>query len=152
MAMILAMHATKLVVRDADAGERFYAAIGLRLVARNTGGEREVRQKQAWLSVTGDSTSHILILSEFLEVPGIATPAYPREVWLAFNVADVDETIAQVERAGGSVMRPGEDRPEHAVRAAVVADPEGHIIEIVGPMQGAGGPVADPLSRGNHLD
>ena len=44
------------------------------------------------------------------------------------------------------VLREGEDRPEHAVRAAVVADPEGHIIEIVGPMSTATGPVADPLA------
>lgn len=146
--MILGMHATKLVVRDADAAERFYRAIGLKLVARNEGGEAEVRQKQAWLSVTGDSTSHMLILSQFVEVPYAAQPAYPREVWLAFNVADVDAVCAATEAHGGSVVRPGEDRPEHGVRAGVVADPEGHIIEIVGPLSDAAGPVADPLAKG----
>jgi hypothetical protein len=31
------------------------------------------------------------------------------------------------------VVRFGEDRPEHGVRAAIVGDNEGHIIEIVGP-------------------
>lgn len=148
--MILGMHATKLIVRDCDAAERFYGAIGLKLVARNTGGEGDVRQKQAWLSVSGDSASHMLILSEFLEVPPPPLPDYPREVWLAFNVADVDGVLAAAVRAGGSVLRPGEDRPEHAVRAAVVADHEGHIIEIVGPMSGAAGPVADPLSAGRN--
>lgn len=147
-AMILGMHATKVVVRDVDAAERFYQAIGLQLVSRNTGGEAEVRQKQAWLSVTGDSGAHMLILSQFLEVPAPAPPAYPREFWLAFNVADVDAVCGAVKEGGGSVLRAGEDRPEHGVRAAVVADPEGHIIEIVGPMSTASGPVSDPLARG----
>lgn len=148
--MILGMHATKLVVRDVDAAERFYQAIGLRLVSRNLGGEGDVRQSQAWLSVTGDASSHMLILSQFVEVAAPAPPAYPREVWLAFNVADVDGVIAAVEQAGGSTLRPGEDRPEHGVRAAVVADAEGHIMEIVGPMSHAGGPVANPLAKGSQ--
>lgn len=147
--MILAMHATKLVVRDVDAAERFYQAVGLKLVTRSLGGEGEVRQRQAWMSVSGDSASHMLILSEFLEVPAPALPDYPREVWLAFNVADVDGTIAAVEAAGGSVLRPGEDRPEHGVRAAVVADNEGHVIEVVGPIPGSA-PVSDPLARGQE--
>jgi catechol 2,3-dioxygenase-like lactoylglutathione lyase family enzyme len=147
--MILAMHATKLVVRDAEAAERFYSAVGLKLVTRNLGGEAEVRQQQSWMSVTGDSTSHMLILSQFLEAGAPPLPAYPGEVWLAFNVADVDATIAQAVAAGGSVQRPGEDRPEHGVRAAVVADNEGHLIEIVGPI-GNGGLVSDPLAAGQN--
>lgn len=148
--MILGMHATKLVVRDVDAAERFYQTIGLKLASRNLGGEGEVRQKQSWMSVTGDSSSHMLILSQFLEVPAPPLPDYPREFWLAFNVADVDAILAAVEAAGGSVLRPGEDRPEHGVRAAVVGDIEGHIIEIVGPTSGAAQAVADPLAARNE--
>lgn len=145
--MILGMHATKVVVRDIDAAEKFYETLGLKVVSRNVGGEREVKQKQSWLSVTGDSASHMLILSQFLEVPTPARPDYPGEFWLAFNVADVDAICEAVTSAGGSVLRAGEDRPEHGVRAAVVSDPEGHIIEIVGPMGGAGEPVNDPLAN-----
>jgi len=148
--MIVGMHATKLIVRDVTAAERFYTAIGLRLVNRNLGGEAEVRQQQSWLSVTGDSASHMLILSQFLEVAAPALPDYPREVWLAFNVADVDAVLAAVERAGGSIVRPGEDRPEHGVRAAIVGDNEGHLIEIVGPIGTHADPVADPLSGRPH--
>ncbi|MCB2079205.1 MAG: VOC family protein [Novosphingobium sp.] len=144
--MIVAMHATKVVVRDVEAAERFYAAIGLKLVNRNLGGEGNVRQQQSWMSVTGDSTSHMLILSQFTEIPTPPRPDYPGEFWLAFNVADVDAICDAVTREGGSILRPGEDRPEHGVRAAVVADPEGHIIEIVGPIGGAGGTVEDPLA------
>jgi catechol 2,3-dioxygenase-like lactoylglutathione lyase family enzyme len=146
--MILGMHATKLVVRDVAAAESFYHALGLKLVNRNLGGEGDVRQQQSWMSVSGDAASHMLILSQFVEVPAPALPAYPREVWLAFNVADVDATCAAAERAGGSVIRPGEDRREHGVRAAVIGDMEGHIIEIVGPMSDGAGPVANPLAKG----
>jgi catechol 2,3-dioxygenase-like lactoylglutathione lyase family enzyme len=135
MAMGIAMHATKLVVRDVDASERFYLAIGLELVRRNVGGEAEVAQQQAWLSATGDASSHILILSRFLELPPPRDPVYPGEVWLAFQVPDVDATCDTVRNAGGRIVRPPQDRPEHSVRAAVVSDPEGHLIELVGPLR-----------------
>ncbi len=148
--MILGMHATKLVVRDLDATDAFYRAIGLRPVARNEGGEGDVRQRQSWLSVTGTSASHMLILTQFLEVPAPPLPAYPGEVWLAFNVADVDAVARAAVAAGGRILREGEDRPEHGVRAGIIADCEGHIVEIVGPLSGATGPVADPLAKGQE--
>ena len=145
--MILAMHATKVIVRDLEAAERFYRLLGLQLVNRNTGGEGDVRQQQSWLSTSGDSSTHMLILSQFLEVSAAAMADYPGNFWLAFNVASVDAVCAAVSAGGGEVLRAGEDRPEHGVRAAVVADPEGHIIEIVGPMSCAEGVVNDPLSN-----
>lgn len=133
--MNFAMHATKLVVRDVAAAERFYCALGMKVVNRNTGGEKEVHQDQSWLSANGAEGEHILILTRFLEMPEPASPEYPGEIWLCFMVPDVEETCATVEQAGGRVVRAGEDRPEHVVRAAVVADNEGHFIEIVGPMK-----------------
>jgi catechol 2,3-dioxygenase-like lactoylglutathione lyase family enzyme len=135
--MTLAMHATKLVVRDVEAQERFYLAFGLKLVNRNLGGEAEVRQQQSWLSTTGDMSAHILILSQFPELPAPPTPSYPAEIWLCFQVPDVDAAVGTVEAANGRTVRAGEDRPEHGVRAAIVADPEGHFIELVGPMHEA---------------
>lgn len=134
--MNFAMHATKLVVRDVEAAERFYCALGLKLVSRNSGGEGDVRQQQSWLSATGDMASHILILTRFLELPLPERPVYPGEIWLCFQVPDVEEIERRVVAEGGRVFRRGEDRPEHGVRAAVVSDPEGHFIEIVGPMEG----------------
>lgn len=132
--MINGIHATKVVVRDVESSERFYSALGLKVVNHNLGGEAEVRQKQSWLSVTGDASSHMLILAQFLEVPTPPQPDYPGDFWLAFNVADVDAIAQAAVSHGGSVLRAGENRPEHGVRAAIIADPEGHIIEIVGPM------------------
>jgi catechol 2,3-dioxygenase-like lactoylglutathione lyase family enzyme len=130
----IAYTATKLVVRDVPAMEAFYRGIGLQLVSRNLGGEDEVRQEQAWLSASGDMASHVLILTRFTELPPAATPAYPGETWQCFRVDDVDATGAAVEAMGGRIVRAGQDRPEHSVRASVVADPEGHLIELVGPM------------------
>jgi catechol 2,3-dioxygenase-like lactoylglutathione lyase family enzyme len=132
--MNFAMHATKLVVRDVDAAERFYCALGMKVVNRNTGGEKEVHQQQSWLSANGAEGEHTLILTQFLELPEPAAPAYPGEIWLCFMVPDVEATVRAVEAEGGSLFRAGEDRPEHGVRAAVVADAEGHYIELVGPM------------------
>lgn len=132
--MATTMHATKLVVRDVDAAERFYVSLGLTVASRNLGGEGVVHQKQTWLSTTGEPNSHILILTEFLDLPQPARPEYPGEIWLCLMVPDVDATVAFVEASGGALFRAGENRPEHSVRAAVVSDPEGHFIELVGPM------------------
>ena len=132
--MSIAMTATKLVVRDVEAAERFYRALGLNVVSRNVGGEDEVRQEQCWLSAPGDASAHILILSRFLELPPPRRPDYPGEAWLAFTVSNVDAMLTTVEESGGKILRPGQDIPEHRVRAAVVSDPEGHVIEVVGPM------------------
>jgi catechol 2,3-dioxygenase-like lactoylglutathione lyase family enzyme len=134
--MGIAMNFNKLVVADVPAAERFYVAMGLKVVSRNLGGEDDVRQEQSWLSASGDMTTHCLILTRFLELPDPLRPVYPGEGWLVFNVDDVDETCQLAQANGGSVYRAGEDRPEHSVRAAVIADYEGHYIELVGPMKG----------------
>jgi catechol 2,3-dioxygenase-like lactoylglutathione lyase family enzyme len=125
------------VVRDLEAAERFYRAIGLKFISRNVGGEGEVRQEQCWLSASGDASTHILILTRFLELPPPRRPTYPGEAWLAFRVPDVDDILRTIQESGGKILRDAQDRPEHKVRAAVVSDPEGHVIEIVGPMSAA---------------
>ena len=135
--MSIAMRFTKLVVGDIALCEPFYLAMGLKVVSRNEGGELEVHQEQCWLSAFGDMTSHVLILSRFVELPKPSRPSYPGEAWLTFSDVDVDATCAAAEAHGGRVVRAGEDRPEHGVRAAIIADPEGHHIELVGPMAGA---------------
>lgn len=135
--MTIANVGTKLVVGDLATSEAFYRALGLQVVSRNLGGEAEVRQEQCWLAAPGEPGGHMLILSRFIELPPPPSPTYPGEVWLAFRVADVDATCRAVQDAGGRVVRAGEDRPEHSVRAAVVSDPEGHFIELVGPMRAA---------------
>jgi catechol 2,3-dioxygenase-like lactoylglutathione lyase family enzyme len=135
--MLMAMRFTKRVVGDLAAAEAFYAAMGLKVVGRNQGGEEDVHQSQVWLSASGDMDTHVLILSHFVELPPPSRPTYPGEAWLTFSDVDVDAICALCEAHGGSIYRAGEDRPEHGVRAAVIVDPEGLYIELVGPMQGS---------------
>jgi predicted enzyme related to lactoylglutathione lyase len=132
--MKVSMNSMKLVVRDLVASERFYCAMGFKIITHHLGGEDEVRQSQCWLSETGTMDGFALILSRFLETQPPPPLQYPNEVWLVFKTTDVDATIRAVTDNGGAVHRAAQNRPEHAVRAAVVKDPEGHIIEIVGPM------------------
>ena len=129
------MHATKLVVRDLERAERFYASLGLAVLSRNVGGDGDVHQAQTWFSTTGAEDAHILILTQFLDLPTPARPDYPGEIWTCFQVEDVDSTVASVAAQGGEVHRTGADQPAFQVRAAVVRDPEGHLIELVGPMK-----------------
>jgi catechol 2,3-dioxygenase-like lactoylglutathione lyase family enzyme len=126
---------TKLVVNDVEAAERFYTAIGLTVLSRNIGGEGDVHQSQCWLSATGEEGAHILILTQFLDLPPCPRTDYPGEIWLAITVDDVDAAIVAVEREGGVCRRPGADQPDWGVRAAVVTDHEGHVIELVGPIK-----------------
>ncbi len=135
--MTISMRFTKRIVGELAPCEAFYSAMGLKVVSRNEGGELEVHQQQVWLSASGDMTSHVLILARFVELPSPARPTFPGEAWLTFSDVDVDKTCAAAVAHGGSVTRAGEDRPEHGVRAAIIADPEGHFIELVGPMSGA---------------
>jgi predicted enzyme related to lactoylglutathione lyase len=133
----ISMSHFKLITADLAAAERFYTAVGLKSFSRNTGGEGTVRQAQSWMSHSGEPNGCVLILSQFLECPPPPRPTYPGEVWLVFTVPDVDAISALVLAEGGAILRPGQNRPEHNVRAAVVADPEGHPIELVGPMLAA---------------
>lgn len=132
--MAIAFTATKLVVRDLAAAERFYTALGLRVAGRNLGGEAEFRQDQVWLSANGAMDQHLLILTRFVELPLPDAPTYPGETWICLQVDDIDAALAAFARHGGRTVSPPEDRPEHFVRAAVAADHEGHLIELIGPL------------------
>jgi catechol 2,3-dioxygenase-like lactoylglutathione lyase family enzyme len=133
----VAWNFTKRIVADVERAERFYAAFGFKTIMKLSGGtdDDRVRQDQIYMSVTGDASSPQLILCRFVAYPP-PRPVYPGEHWLCFNVPDTDAACRTAEQFGGSVFRAGEDRPEHGVRAAVVADADGHYIEIVGPMPG----------------
>jgi catechol 2,3-dioxygenase-like lactoylglutathione lyase family enzyme len=134
--MTIAFTATKLVVADLAAAERFYKGLGLQEIGHNTGGDGDVRQSQVWLSAGGTQDEAVLILTQFLELPTPPRPTYPGEIWLCFKVDDVDGVCRAVAETGGAVRRAGEDITAWSVRSAVVTDPEGHLVEVVGPMTG----------------
>ena len=61
---------TKLIVADPQALERFYMALGFKIVERRYGkditGYADVAQEQSRLSQTGDEASHLIVLARFI--------------------------------------------------------------------------------------
>jgi len=122
---------TKIVVADLDRAVPFYRdAIGLRLLSRFSATESEYAQEEAVMAGHGSERGPMLMLVRYLKRP--APPA--GSAWTGFSVADLPATVAAVEQGGGSVVLPIHDVPEHKVAVAVVADPEGHLIELTSPL------------------
>jgi predicted enzyme related to lactoylglutathione lyase len=119
---------TKLVVRDLDTIERFYCDVfGLKRVHFVSTDEHKFALDEAILTLTGKSDSHALVITRYRS--RTCPPA--GAVWTGFSVSDIDETLEVVERNGGRIEVPVHDNPKHRVRAAIVGDPEGHLIEII---------------------
>ena len=140
---------TKLIVADVEKLERFYLALGFKIVERRFGdkitGSGDVAQEQSRLSTTGDATSHLLVLARFVNCPPPAPgPAYPGPYWLVLRTSDVDASVDAAVRAGGRIERPAENvkdpqHPKHDnFRAAIVCDPENNFIELYGLKSGGG--------------
>jgi predicted enzyme related to lactoylglutathione lyase len=53
------------------------------------------------------------------------------ETILGFHTDDIDALVERARFAGGALARPICDLPDHGVRVGFVADPEGHLIEVV---------------------
>ena len=124
----LAFSFTKLVVRDLDVAERFYRDVfGMKPVRRVETREHRYALEEVIMSLDGAPGAHALILTRYLERPCPAAGA----AWTGFVVADIDATIAALERAGGRTEVPVHANPEHGVLAAIVSDPDGHPIELI---------------------
>ena len=132
-----AMRFTKIIVGDLARAEQFYAALGLTAFNRSLSGEDRAVQEQVWVSASGDMSSHVLLLSRFLNLPPPDPPDYPGESWLILGDLDVDAACAAVFANGGAIVRAPKDTPEFSVRSAVVTDPDGHHIELTGAMPAA---------------
>ena len=100
-----------------------------------------------WLSGGGTQDEAVLILTQFLELAGPAPPTYPGEIWLCFKVADVDQVCRAIEADGGAIRRAAEDIAGWNVRAAVVTDPEGHLIGLSSALTSGGMTIASPRPR-----
>jgi len=128
------MRFTKIIVGDLARSEQFYCALGLTPFNRSLSGEDRSAQEQVWLSASGDMSTHILLLSRFLNLPAPDSPDYPGQCWLILGDMDVESACSAVVAHGGAIVRPAKDTPEFRVRSAVVTDPDGHHIELTGPM------------------
>lgn len=118
----------KLIVRDAEALERFYAtALGLRRVHRLDQGEGADAFIEIIMAPAGSSAGPQLILMQYVNRPVPATG----EVVAVLMTDDVEAAVAAVEDAGGTVTIPIMAVPEYRLRLAYVADPEGHAVELL---------------------
>lgn len=114
---------TKIVVKDLDAQSAFYTAVlGLVPKHRFSGGAGDGVFEQI---VMGDEPSVLLLHYPHRE------PPQPGEAVLGFAVTDVDEVVRTATDLGGLVRSEPKTLSQPAMRIAVIADPEGHLLEIV---------------------
>ena len=133
--MDLVITSTKLIFADVEKAEAFYVALGFKVLGRRTGDfeDPNVAQKQVYISATGEGDSHQIILANFYKLPPPREPVFPCEAWIVMRVPDVDALIVAAEQTGGKVVTPAQNRPEFSVCSAIVSDPGGHLIEVIGP-------------------
>lgn len=118
---------TKIVVDDLDAQADFYSTVlGQVSKHRFTGGEGHRAFEEIVMgSAAGDGPS--LLLIRYVD----GSSSRPGEAVFGFAVADVEETVRAARAAGGSVRSEPKSLPEAGVKVAELADPEGHLLEIV---------------------
>ena len=117
---------TKLVVADLARLERFYCdALGMQVRARLDIAEKGWDLEELILVVGRSQT--LLNLIHYRDRPAPA----PGEVVVGLSVDDLDATIAAAVAGGGSVAVEPVEIPEHKLRLAYVADPEGHLLELL---------------------
>jgi len=116
----------KVVVRDSDALKPFYTdAVGLTAGMRIEQGEGGHAFVENFFSAGAGAPQVVLI-----SYPNQPAPPAGESV-IALNVDDVDATLAAMEKAGGRITVPAFDIPDHKLRMAYAADPEGHILELM---------------------
>ena len=117
----------KTVVSDSDALKSFYTgALGFTAAIRIEEGEGDDRFVENFLSIGAGAAPQLVLISYAHR----AAPAVGESI-VAIVVDDVDGTLAAIERAGGRTTVPAFDVPEHQMRIAYAADPEGHSIELM---------------------
>jgi catechol 2,3-dioxygenase-like lactoylglutathione lyase family enzyme len=121
---------TKLVVDDLDAMADFYCTVfglhrGLREQFEDGVGGEPI-DEIALVAAPGDqfgSLSLLKFVNRSLEKGD--------EVILGFVTPDLSALLERAEHAGGTPFGKIKDVPHHAIRAAFMRDPEGHLCEIV---------------------
>lgn len=118
---------TKVNVGDIDRLETFYTALfGMEVTARIAQGEGEAQMDERILTKPGTRGPQLILIAH----PNRPLPA-PGETVLGLMVDDLDAAFAQALEMGASVVHPITEVPEHKLRLAFVADPEGHVVELL---------------------
>lgn len=116
----------KLTVRDCESLARFYSDIfGMKETRRFDALDYEDPHLEIFLS-TEDEGNQIALL-HYVNKPAPT----PGEATIAFMVEDVDAVVAAALAAGGTSIRAAETLEAHQFRYAIIADPEGHCIEVM---------------------
>lgn len=121
---------TKIIVADLALMERFYCdSLGLKVQARIAVDKPGWALRETILTF-GDPSGTLLNLVQYLDRP---CPA-PGEAVIGLSVDSIDAVIDAATRGGGSVATPPVDVPDHGLRIAYIADPEGHLLELLQPL------------------
>jgi catechol 2,3-dioxygenase-like lactoylglutathione lyase family enzyme len=124
----IALGFTKLVVGDLDTSERFYRDVfGMKSLHRVVTEEHKYALEEVVMSLSGARDEHALIITRYLRRP--CPPS--GSAWTGFVVGDIAATLKAVETAGGRIEVGIHENAEHGVLAAIAADPDGHLIEII---------------------
>ncbi|NHN48074.1 VOC family protein [Halostella sp. JP-L12] len=114
-------------VADVDQAERFYT--------------EQLDFEESWSFTTADGrTENRYVKSNGVELQLSETEGEtefdPGTAWdhLAVGVDDVDDTIDQIEHYG--VVQEPTDQPAADARTAFIEDPDGHVIELIEPLNG----------------
>ena len=127
--MIRAYAFTKIIVADLAAMERFYVEVlGLSVRTRIAVDKPGYAIRETVL-VIGESET-LLNLVQYLDRPC----PLPGEAVVGLTVDDMDAVIAAATNASGSVITPPVDIPDHQLKVAYIADPEGHLLELLQPL------------------
>jgi lactoylglutathione lyase len=124
---------TKLVVEDLDAMARYYTNVyGLDEIQRVKDDVDGAPIEEIILGIDGSYGG--LILWKWLGQPGPPTG----EVILGFVTPDIETLFARAEIAGATVReRPKEHDAAPGFLVGFLADPEGHLAEVVQPLEQA---------------
>lgn len=120
-----ALYYVKLIVGDPEALAPFYAEVlGMKEIRRIDEPTHKNPHLEIYMSA-GDTAQ--LVLMQYLNRP---TPA-PGEARVAFTVKSVDDAVAAALAGGGTTVLAAETLEQYNFRWATIADPEGHMIELM---------------------
>jgi catechol 2,3-dioxygenase-like lactoylglutathione lyase family enzyme len=119
---------TVLIVEDLDRSVAFYTeALGIQLSHRSGGYAQLITGPTRLALYTREAMS--ATLEQPLEPPARNAPGSE----IGFLVADVDAAYAEITLAGAEPVKPPTDR-FWGQRTAYLRDPDGHLIELVQPL------------------
>lgn len=122
---------TKLLVQDLEKSAKFYSEVcGLTELVRVDAAIAGRPISEIMFNPTGEGAA-MFVLLKFMDTDD----AQGHDVILGFQTDDVVAFVERAVAAGGQIVDPVTDNPDHGVKVGFVRDPEGHLIEVVQVME-----------------